>query len=189
MRDSSTSLGMTNSRLALPYLCHVVSSMAVRVLIIFAITAGTALAQVEPNEPEQPVRVNVTVNPDGTRTTYQFDQAHHKATATTTTSQGKLTGKIKYEIDDVGRFSSGLHYGPDDKFLFKSVYKYSAGGRLDQELHLNRDDALVNKLVYSYDGDGRQTGYVVYDASGNILGQTSPVQTKSSPTPKPKKKK
>ena len=164
--------------------------MAVRVLVVFALTLGIASAQVAPNDGEQPVRVNVTVNPDGTRTTYQFDQAHHKATATTATAEGKFTGKIKYEIDEAGRFSSGMHYGPDDKFLFKSVYKYSAGGRLDQELHLNGKDALVNKLVYSYDTDGRQTGYTVYDASGNILGQTSPVQgAKAPPTPKPKKAK
>ena len=164
--------------------------MAVRILIILALTGGLSFGQVAPNDGEQPVRVNVTVNPDGTRTTYQFDQAHHKATATNTTADGKLTGKINYEVDEAGRFSSGMHYGPDDKFLFKSVYKYSAGGRLDQELHLNGKDALVNKLVYTYDANGRQTGYVVYDASGNILGQTSPVQgAKASATPKVKKKK
>ena len=163
---------------------------AVAFVLSAILTTASAFAQVAPNDGEQPVRVNVTVNPDGTRTTYRFDQAHHKATATTTTAEGKLTGKIDYEIDEAGRFSSGINYGPDNKFRFKSVYKYSAGGRLDQELHLNREDAVVNKLVYSYDGNGRQTGYTVYDGSGNILGQTSPVQgAKASPTPKPKKKK
>jgi len=170
--------------------CFTLPAMAVRFLIFVVLSASTVFAQLAPNDGEQPVRVNVTVNPDGTRTTYQFDQAHHKATATNTTADGKLTGKIKYEIDEAGRFSSGMHYGADDKFLFKSVYKYSPGGRLDQELHLNGKDALVNKLVYSYDTDGRQTGYTVYDASGNILGQTSPVQgAKGSPTPKGKRKK
>ena len=159
-------------------------------LICFAVVGCTirpAFPQAAPNESNQPVRVNVTVNPDGTRTTYQFDQAKHQATATTTTPDGKLTGKIRYEIDEAGRFSSGLVYGPDDKFLFKSVYKYTPEGRLDQETHLKQDDTFINKIVYSYDPNGRQSGYVVLDAAGKIIAQTSPVQTKGSPAPKRKR--
>ena len=146
-----------------------------------------ALAQTAPNDSDQPVRVNVTVNPDGTRTTYQFDQAHHQATAVTTTAAGKVSGKIRYDIDEAGRFSSGLVYGPDEKFLFKSVYKYTPEGRLDQETHLKQDDTFINKIVYSYDSSGRQTGYVVLDAAGKIIAQTSPVQAKPSPAAKKKR--
>jgi YD repeat-containing protein len=160
------------------------------VAIIWLFGTDFALAQAPPNESgDQPVRVNVTVNPDGTRTTYQFDQAHRQATATTTTPAGKLTTKIKYEIDEAGRFSSGVVFGPDNKFLYKGVYKYTGDGRLDQETHLDKDNALVNRLVYSYDPNGRQTGYVVYDGSGNVIGRTTPVQTKAAATPKPKKHK
>jgi len=77
-----------------------------------------------------------------------------------------------------------MHYGPDDKFLFKSVYKYSAGGRLDQELHLNGKDALVNKLVYTYDANGRQTGYgesryTMCDPLGIPLGTRPPRQQRA----------
>src|SRR4051812_37349706 len=153
---------------------------------------GTDLifAQSPPNESgDQAVRVNVTMNPDGTRTTYQFDQAHKQATATTTTAAGKVTQKIKYDIDDAGRFSSGVVSGPDGKFLYKSVYKYTPEGRVDQEIHLGKNDAVVNKIVYGYGADGRQTGYVVYDASGNVIGRTSPVQPAASASAKPRKKK
>jgi opacity protein-like surface antigen len=163
--------------------------MAIRPFLIVALSATAALAQTTPNDSEQPVRVNVTVNPDGTRTTYQFDQAHRQATATTTTPEGKVTGKIKYDIDEAGRFSSGLVYGPNDKFLFKTSYKYTPQGRLDQETRLTNDGNVINKLVYSYDGNGRQTGYVVLDASGNVIGQTSPVSANPSATAKPRKKK
>jgi YD repeat-containing protein len=148
------------------------------------------VAQSPPNESgDQPVRVNVTMNPDGTRTTYQFDQAHKQATATTTTAAGKVTTKIKYEIDDAGRFSSGVVSGPDGKFLYKSVFKYAGDGRLDEETHLDKGNVLVNRLVYSYDPNGRQSGYVVYDASGNVIGRTTPVESKAAATPKPKKHK
>ncbi|HJT80324.1 MAG TPA: hypothetical protein VJ719_03925 [Chthoniobacterales bacterium] len=145
-------------------------------------------AQTAPNEPDQPVRVNVTMNPDGTRTAYQFDQAHRQATATTTDAQGKVTQKIKYQIDEAGRFSSGIVMGPNDKFLYKSVYKYTPEGRLGEETHLNKDETVANRLVYSYDANGRQTGYVVYDASGKVIARTSPVQSKSA-SPKPERKK
>ena len=156
-----------------------------------AVLSSTVLspAQVAPNDTEQPVRVNVTVNPDGTRTTYQFDQAHRQATATTTTAEGKVTGKTQYEIDEAGRFSSGLVYGADNKFMFKSVYKYTGNGRLDEETHLNKDDSLINRIVYSYDANGRQSGYVVYDAAGKVVGRTTPVVAKPEETPKPRKKK
>src|ERR1700704_5115994 len=69
------------------------------------------------------VRVNVTVNADGSRTAYEFDQPNHKATATTTEPDGKLRSKIRYKLDDAGRFASGVVYGPDGKFRFKSRYK------------------------------------------------------------------
>jgi len=70
------------------------------------------------------VRVNVTVNADGSRTAYEFDQPNHKATATTTEPDGKPRSKIRYKLDDAGRFASGVVYGPDGKFRFKSRYKY-----------------------------------------------------------------
>ena len=167
--------------------------MAVRFFPLLALAIvlngiATLAQTAPPNESDQPVRVNVTMNPDGTRTAYQFDQAHRQATATTTNSQGKVTQKIKYQIDEAGRFSSGVVMGPNDKFLYKSVYKYTPEGRLGEETHLNKDDTVANKLVYSYDANGRQTGYVVYDASGNVIGRTSPVQTKSSPKPEKKKR-
>jgi len=166
--------------------------MAVRSLFTVFITIGlstiSAFGQVSPNDSDQPVRVNVTVNPDGTRTSYQFDQAHRQATATTTTPQGKVTQKIKYQIDEAGRFSSGIVLGPNDKFLYKSTYKYTPEGRVSEETHLDKKDVVVNKLVYSYDANGRQTGYAVYDASGNIMGRTAPVQAQDAGSPKPKKK-
>src|SRR5438034_920761 len=65
------------------------------------------------------VRVTVSVNSDGSRTVYQFDNAKHEATATTTESDGKPRGKIVYQIDAAGRFASGVSFGPAGKFLFK----------------------------------------------------------------------
>jgi YD repeat-containing protein len=159
----------------------------VLVPIIGALVSAAAFSQTSPNDPNQPARVNVTINPDGSRTTYQFDQGRHQAIAVTTTAEGKVTGKITYQIDEAGRFSSGVALGPNDKLLFKSVYRYTPDGRLDQETHLDRNDAVVNRLVYNYDANGRQTGYVVYDASGNVIGRTSPVASKPSPGEKRKR--
>lgn len=129
------------------------------------------------------VRVTVAVNSDGSRTTYEFDPPHHRATATTTETDGKLRGKIRYEIDQTGRFSSGIIYGADDQFRFKSLYKYSDGGRLSEETHLNQKGVVINRLVYHYDSAGKSLGYSIYDSSGKLLASSST----PSPTPKPQK--
>jgi YD repeat-containing protein len=126
------------------------------------------------------------MNADGTRTTYEFDAPRHRATATTTTKDGKMVGRIRYVLDEAGRFFSGEVYGPDDQFRFKTLYKYDASGKLTQETQLGADDSVRNKIVYAYDKSGRQTGYSVYDVAGKLIRQTPPVSPRSSPTPRKK---
>ncbi|MEY2493727.1 MAG: hypothetical protein QOJ45_219 [Verrucomicrobiota bacterium] len=133
------------------------------------------------------VRVTVSINADGSRTVYEFDSAHHKATATTTGKDKKLVGRIRYVLDDAGRFASGEVYGPDDLFRFRTLYKYDAAGRLSQEIQLGQGDVVRNKIVYDYDKNGKQTGYTVYDAAGKIV-RTAGGITSSTPSPTPTRK-
>src|SRR2546423_9296515 len=77
------------------------------------------------------IRVTVSLNADGTRTTYEFDAPHHRATATTTTRDGKIVGRIRYVLDDASRFASGEVYGSDDQLRFTTLYKYDAPGKID----------------------------------------------------------
>jgi hypothetical protein len=148
----------------------------------FLAFATSVLAQTAPTNDSAAVRVNVTVNPDGSRTTYQFDTANHKATAITTEPDGKPRGKTIYRLDDQGRFGSGVSFDAKGKFRFKSLYKYDGAGRIQEETQLGKDDAVENKIVYSYDANGRQIGYSVFDSSGKLLGQTA------SPAPPAKKR-
>jgi hypothetical protein len=149
------------------------------VALVFLFRSG--LAQTPESSPTDAVRVRVSLNSDGSRTTSEFDNVHHKATATTTAPDGKLLGRIRYETDDNGRFSSGSIFGPDDKFRFKSQYKYDAGGRLQEETHLTKDGSVINKFVYNYNPAGKETGYSLYDASGKLVASSST----PTPTPKP----
>ena len=130
------------------------------------------------------VRVTVSMNADGTRTTYEFDSPHHRAVATTTGKDGKTVGKIRYTLDEAGRFIGGEVYGPDDQLRFKTLYKYDSAGKLTQETQLGPDDAVRNKIVYAYDKNGKQIGYTVYDAAGKLIRQTPGV----SPRPPPPNK-
>src|SRR5258705_11261266 len=57
------------------------------------------------------VRVTVSMNADGSRTVYEFDDAQHKAVATITGEDGKLREKIRHDIDEAGPFSSGKLFG------------------------------------------------------------------------------
>ena len=139
------------------------------------------IAQTPATSPNDAVRVRVTLNADGSRTIYQFDNAKHEGIATTTDPNGQPRGKIVYQIGDAGRFVSGVVFGPDGRFLFKSVYKYDAVGRLEEETHLGKDDAVINKIVYKYDSKGKQIGYSVFDPTGKLLsGVASPTPTASS---------
>src|SRR3989449_6960716 len=147
--------------------------------IALAFCLSPAVAFAQPLASTDPVRVNVTINSDGSRTVYEFDPAHHQATGTTTESNGKIRGKIHYKLDDAGRFASGVVFGPDDKFRFKSTYKYDSAGRLEQETQLRNDDSVIARIVYSYDQGGKPTGYSIFDAAGKLIGRLS------SPTPTP----
>lgn len=155
---------------------------------LMSIFAGTVvLAQSAPNDSDA-VRVNVTVNADGSRTTFQFDNASRKATAITTEPDGRtMRGKTIYRIDDRGRFGSGVSFDGKGSFRFKSLYKYDGAGRIQEEAQLGKDDAVLNRIVYSYDTNGRQTGYSVFDANGKSLGQTS-AAAMMTPPPAAKKR-
>jgi len=144
----------------------------------------TAPAQLQDRATTDAVRVTVSINPDGSRTTYEFDPPNRKTVATTMTAAGKPQGKIHYELDDAGRFAAGEVFAGDGKFRFKTRYKYDTAGRLLEETQLTKQDALEHKIVYSYDATGKQTGYAVYDSAGKLLGQTTPVSPASAPAKK-----
>jgi hypothetical protein len=129
------------------------------------------------------VRVTVSMNADGSRTVYEFDDAQHKAIATTTGEDGKLREKIRYDTDEAGRFSSGTIFGPDGHFRFKSRYKYDSSGRLEEETQSAENGTLLHKIVYSYDQTGKRTGYSIFDINGKLVGRT----IAGSPIPKRKK--
>ena len=152
-------------------------------LAVAALLSATSLRAQPPSPAADAVRVTVSMNADGTRTTYHFDPPNRKASATTTASDGKVVGKILYVLDDFGRFASGEVYGLNDQFRFKTVYKYDDAGKLLQESQLGADDILRNKIVYAYDKNGKQTGYSVYDAAGKLIRQTPGVAPVRSPTP------
>ena len=134
------------------------------------------------------VRVTVSMHPDGSRTVYKFDNAQHKALATTTDPDGKLRETIHYELDEAGRFSSGEISGPDGRLRFKSRYKYDDAGRLLEETQSTEGGTLLHKIVYSYDASGKQTGYSVFDASGKLVGGNSGAKIRPSSSPKPREK-
>ena len=134
------------------------------------------------------VRVTVSMHPDGSRTVYKFDNAQHKAVATTNDPDGKLRETIRYELDDAGRFASSEISGPDGRLRFKSRYKYDDAGHLLEEAQSATEGTLLHRIVYSYDTSGKQTGYSVFDASGKLVGGNSAAKVRPSSSPKPREK-
>ena len=147
--------------------------------------AGFSQGQQAPNDA---VRVTVSMHPDGSRTVYNFDNAQHRAVATTTDPDGKLRETIRYELDHAGRFSSGEVFGPDGRIRLKSRYKYDDAGHILEETQSTADGTLQHKIAYSYDPSGKQTGYSVFDASGKLVTRAGGAAVRTSASPKPREK-
>ncbi len=163
------SLPRISLSLLLAMSCRAISTFAVALFAFARLTQ----AQLQSAQNDA-IKVTVSQNDDGSRTAYEHDPADHRATATTTAMNGKLLGKVRYKLDDAGRYLSGEVIGPDDKLRYKTAYKYEPGtGRLAEETQLTTDGAVKLRLVFSYDSGGKQAGYSVFDANGKLLGQTS----------------
>src|ERR1700758_4282101 len=106
---------------------------------------GTATAPGQ--APGDAVRVTMSMHPDGSRTVYNFDNAQHKAVATTTGEDGKVRETIRYVLDDAGRFSSAEVAGADGRVRLKTRYKYNDAGRILEEAQSTPDDTLLHKIV------------------------------------------
>lgn len=143
------------------------------VLFISFLAVAVSSAQDQNESADAGVRVSVVINPDGSRTSYEFNTSNKTAVATTTGTDGKLREKIRYVLDDAGRYARGRVFGPGGKLLFFTAYKYDAAGRLAEESHTTKDGNLIGKLIFRYDAAGRQIGYSAFDGSGHLLGQTS----------------
>ena len=149
--------------------------------LLFSLTAAPlcAVAQEENGE----VRVSVVLNADGSRTVYETNAANHKTVATTTGKDGKSREKIRWDLDENGRFLRGEVFGPREQFRFILQNKYDANNRLIEETHLGKDQSVIGKIVFRYDAAGHQIGYSTYDGAGKLLGQTV------APSPSPGKRK
>ena len=79
-------------------------------------------------------------------------------------------------------------FSPDGRLRFKSRYTYDSQGRLQEENQSAENDTLLYKIVYSYDQNGKQTGYSIFDASGKLLGRTTPLVSAPSRSPKSREK-
>ena len=112
------------------------------------------------------------LNADGSRTVYENDAANHKSIATTTGKDGKLREKIRWDLDENGRFLRGEVFGPKEQFRFILQNKYDSNNRLLEETHLARDQSVIGKIVFRYDAAGHQIGYSTYDGAGKLLAQT-----------------
>lgn len=154
-------------------------------LVSCGATVGLSQSQQAPTDA---VRITMSMHPDGSRTVYNFDNAQHKAVATTTDADGKIRQTIRYELDNAGRFSTGEVSGPDGRVRLKSRYNYDDAGHILEEAQSAADGTVLNKIVYSYDSSGKQTGYSVFDASGKLVSRTGGGAARPSPSPKSREK-
>ena len=73
--------------------------------LLFSFTIGPLCVLAQEDNTE--VRVSVVLNADGSRTVYETNAATQKTVATTTGKDGKLREKIRWDLDENGRFLRG----------------------------------------------------------------------------------
>ena len=142
-----------------------------RTILGFALTLLLSIAAApsqQRSDSDEAVRVRMVVNLDGSRSTYRFNDVERKCVATTTSEDGKLRQKVRYELDDAGRFLTGRIFAPDGKLLFQSRYKYDSAGRMEKETQMNEQGDVLHRLIYSYAQTGRPSGYSVFDTIGRL---------------------
>jgi YD repeat-containing protein len=157
--------------------------LALALLLISALRLPAPIFELPEKPPQAP---GVSVNADGSRTHYEVDNAHRRATSTITERDGKLRQKIQYELDAAGRFISRAVFDADGKLRSKTEYKYDKAGRVLEQTQLAKDEAILNKIAYSYDRQtGKQTSYSVFDGNGKLVNQTAESASRPAPPPKP----
>ena len=157
--------------------------LAVALLIISAQRLPAPIFELPEKPPQAP---GVSVNADGSRTLYEVDDAHRRATSTITERDGKLRQKIQYELDAAGRFTSRTIFDADGKLRSKTVYKYDKAGHVLEQTQLGKDEAILNKIAYVYDRQtGKQAGYSVFDGNGKLVNQSAENASRPAPAPKP----
>src|SRR5438045_6923563 len=149
--------------------------------LLFSSTIGPRCVLAQEDNTE--VRLSVVLNADASRTVYETNAATQKTVATTTGKDGKLREKIRWDLDENGRFLRGEVFGPKEQFRFILQNKYDANNRLIEETHFAKDQSVIGRIVFRYDAAGHQIGYSAYDGNGKLLGQTI------APTASPAKRK
>ena len=157
--------------------------LALALLLISAQHLPAPIFELPEKPPQAP---GISVNADGSRTLYEVDNAHHKATSTITDRDGKLRLKIQYELDAAGRFASRAVFDADGKLRSKTLYRYDNAGRIVEQTQLGNDEAILTKITYSYDAQtGKQMGYSVFDGNGKLVKQTSDNASRPAPATNP----
>lgn len=153
-------------------------------LLLLVFAAAPASHPVSAQTPSGDVHVSIVLNTDGSRTTYETDLPNRKSIATTTEADGKLREKIRYDLDENGRFLRSDVFGPRDQFRFSAKYRYDGNNRLVEETHFAKNQTVLGRVVFRYDANGRQIGYSAYDGAGKLLGQTTAAAS-ASPSKRP----
>ncbi len=101
------------------------------------------------------VRVKVTLNPDGSRTAYEFDTAHHTATATTTSRDGKPAAKFSTSSMRPAVSRPALFTARTGSFASRAYISTTTPAGCRKRRNSTKDGAVISKIVYTYDSAGK----------------------------------
>jgi len=135
-------------------------------LLAAALLPGLCAAQ---DDADNSIHAVTVLHEDGTKTVTVTDPVKHTSEASTYDGGDKLTQKIVYTLDDNNQLASGIVYTPDNRPLYKSVYKRDAMGRVSEEDDSKMDDTPIGRFVYEYAPSGKLHRIRAYDSQGNEI--------------------
>ena len=133
-------------------------------LLAAALLPGLCAAQ---GDSDNAIHAVTVLHQDGTKTVTITDPEKHTSEASTYDGRDKLTEKIVYALDENNQPATGVVYTPENRPLYKSVYKRDAMNRLSEEDDFKMDDQPIGRFVYEYGADGKLHRIRAYDGQGN----------------------
>ncbi len=143
--------------------------MKLRTLLLASLLVLAAVPAFAQSDDASVVKATTVVHGDGSRTDTQTDLSTASSEEKTFDSSGKLTRRVVYKLNELGKPVEGTAFTPKGDVLYLFTYTRDSMGRISEERDTTPKGDLIQRFVYHYDSNGHVAGIDAFDAQGNPL--------------------
>lgn len=138
-------------------------SFAALILLAAAAVAGAE---------EASIKATSVVHPDGSRTETITNVGEKTAEERLVGADGKIRQRTMYTLDDEGRQSGGVVYGPKGQPVSRFQFVRDAMGNIVEHRDYTVKGEVIQRRIYRLSSDGKVLGIDTYDKSGTLVETT-----------------